>query len=191
MKQLMIAALLLTGVITFSQKKTDPTTLNYASVDASPLDVVYYPLGATYAKTIADGPKIKVTYSRPQKKNRVVFGNLVKYGDIWRFGANENTEIKFYTAVKISGKEVEAGTYSMHAIPGEKEWIIILNSDIDKWGSYDYDKAKDIVRFIVPTEKPQTPIEYFSISFVKTKLGTELYAGWDNTQIKFPIEFLD
>lgn len=187
MKNLIIAAALLIGVSAFSQAKLDPTKLNYFSVDVSPMDASYYPIQVTSSKS--DTPKVKVVYSRPQKKNRVVFGNLVKYGDIWRFGANENSEIKFYTPVVIGGKEIPAGTYSIFAIPFEKEWTIVLNSEIDKWGAYFYDKSKDVVRFNVPVEKAASPIEYFSVTFVQTKNGADLYAGWDNTQVKFPIEF--
>lgn len=188
MKHLITAITLLISAFAFSQTKIDPTKLSYASVDVSPLDEVYFPLDVASSKT--DSPKIKIIYSRPQKKNRVIFGNLVKYGEIWRFGANENTEIKFYKAVKIAGKEIPAGTYSLFAIPNEKDWTIILNSDTDKWGAYAYDKSKDVLRFSVSSEKITTPIEYFSVSFVQTKTGADLYAAWDNTQIKFPIEFL-
>ncbi|SIT98126.1 Protein of unknown function [Epilithonimonas bovis DSM 19482] len=187
MKNLIIAASLLLGVSAFSQAKLDPTKLNYFSVDVSPMDAVYYPLQVTSSKT--ETPKIKVLYSRPQKKNRVVFGNLVKYGEIWRFGANENTEIKFYTPVILGGKEIPAGTYSLFAIPNEKEWTVIINSDTDKWGAYAYDKSKDVVRITVPVEKTAAPIEYFSVTFVQTKAGADLYAGWDDAQIKVPIEF--
>ena len=187
MKKLIIATSLLIGVSAFSQAKLDPTKLNYFSVDASPLDVVYFPIQVTSSKT--EAPKAKVVYSRPQKKNRAVFNNLVKYGEIWRFGANENAEIKFYTPVKIGGKEIPAGTYSIFAVPFEKEWTIVLNSEVDKWGAYFYDKSKDVVRFNVPVEKTASPIENFSVTFVKTASGADLYAGWDNSQVKFPIEF--
>ena len=187
MKNLILAASLLIGVSAYSQAKLDPMKLNYFSADASPMDATYYPIQVLSSRT--ETPKVKVVYSRPQKKNRVVFGNLVKYGEIWRMGANENTEIKFYTPVKIGGKEIPAGTYSLFAVPNEKEWTIVLNSDIDKWGAYAYDKSKDVVRFNVPAEKTISPVEYFSITFVQTKTGADLYAGWDNTQVKFPIEF--
>lgn len=187
MKNLLLAAALLIGVSAFSQSKMNPTKVSYPPADASPMDATYFPLQVTSSKT--ETPKVKVLYSRPQKKNRVIFGNLVKYGEIWRMGANENTEIKFYTPVKVGGKDIAAGTYSLFAIPNEKEWTIIINSDIDKWGAYSYDKSKDVVRFNVPAEKVSSPIEYFSISFVPTKSGADLYAAWDNTQVMFPIEF--
>lgn len=187
MKNLILAASLLIGVSAYSQAKLDATKLNYLPADASPMDATYYPVQVLSSKT--ETPKVKVVYSRPQKKSRVVFGNLVKYGEIWRMGANENTEIKFYTPVKINGKEIPAGTYSLFAVPNEKEWTIVLNSDVDKWGAYAYDKSKDVVRFNVPAEKTTSPVEFFSITFVQTKTGADLYAGWDNTQVKFPIEF--
>ncbi|MCG2794003.1 MAG: DUF2911 domain-containing protein [Weeksellaceae bacterium] len=187
MKNLILVATLLMGFSAFSQNKMDPSKVSYPPADASPMDATYFPLQVTSSKT--ETPKVKVLYSRPQKKNRVIFGNLVKYGEIWRMGANENTEIKFYTPVKIAGKDIPAGTYSLFAIPNEKEWTIVLNSDVDKWGAFSYDKSKDVVRLNVPTEKTASVIEYFSISFVQTKLGADLYSGWDSTQVKFAIEF--
>lgn len=188
MKQLVTIFALLIGVGVFSQPKIDPTKLSYPPADNSPLDMIYYPRSVAFSET--ETPKIKVIYSRPQKKDRIIFGNLVKYGEVWRFGANENTEIKFYVPVKIAGKTISAGTYSLFAIPGEKEWTMIINSNTDKWGAFSYDQSKDVIRFNVPVEKAETPIEYFSISFVQTTAGADFYAGWDNIQIKFPIGFL-
>ena len=36
---------------------------------------------------------IKITYCQPQKRGREIFGGLVPYGQVWRTGANEATEI--------------------------------------------------------------------------------------------------
>ena len=77
-------------------------------------------------------PDIKVVYSRPQKKGREIFGDLIKFDKVWRTGADECTEIKIYKDMKMGGKTIKAGTYSLFTIPGEKEWpSIILNKGFE------------------------------------------------------------
>ena len=89
--------------------------------------------------TVSNG-KVTVTYGRPYKNDRVVFGELEKFGRVWRLGADEATTISFSKDVKFGGKKVAAGTYTMFAVPGEKEWTIILNSQPGQWGAYSYEK---------------------------------------------------
>ncbi|AXE17801.1 DUF2911 domain-containing protein [Runella rosea] len=161
----------------------------FRAVDKSSLDYAYFP--DHFAHDRKDGEKalVRVTYSRPAKNGREVFGKLVPYGKVWRTGANENTEIKFYQDATIQGKKVKAGTYSLFTIPGETEWTIILNSDLDYWGAFKYKEANDVARFTVPSKKStDAPLEHFSIQFPK---GTDaiLRMGWDNTIVEVPITF--
>src|SRR5437870_3833071 len=83
------------------------------------------------------GVDLKVSYCRPFKKGRVIFGEkdagaVVPYGKYWRLGANAATEITFGKKVSFSGKPVEAGSYRMYAIPGPKTWQVVLNSELGK-----------------------------------------------------------
>src|SRR5258708_39461886 len=80
------------------------------------------------------GKNIKVTYGRPYKKGREIFGGLQKYGEVWRCGADEATEISFAKDGTFGGKPVKAGKYTLFVIPNEKEWTIILNGDTKFWG---------------------------------------------------------
>lgn len=159
----------------FSQK--------YPKLDASPMDLASFKKGGESL--------IKVYYSRPQKNDREVFGKQIKYGKVWRLGANENTEITFATDVKINGITVKAGTYSMFAIPNEKEWTIIINSEVNKWGHFFYSDKDDIVRINVAVEEAKDIVEAFSMAFDKSKNGTALKMAWDNVQVALPIEILD
>ena len=84
----------------------------------------------------------RVIYSRPQKEGRVIFGELVEYGSVWRLGANEATEIELYKDVKIKDKKLAKGRYSLFAIPTEKAWTIVFNKDTDTWGAFKYDDKK-------------------------------------------------
>lgn len=187
MRKLIGLSLLYFGLMATAQTKNDPKQLKFANIDVSPLDMVYYPLDAATGKNIA--PIMKVTYSRPSSKGRAIFGNLVKYNEVWRFGANENTELKVFKPIKINGHQIPAGCYSIYAIPGETEWTVIINKTTDVWGAYAYNAANDLVRVKVPATKLTSPMEYFSISFVKTDDGANMVAGWDTAQVSLPIQF--
>jgi hypothetical protein len=166
--------------------------------DKSPMDMAYYPDNFAHdrkfaPKLIGDMPAIvRVTYSRPAKKEREVFGTkIVPYGEVWRLGANESAEIKFYQDVTIQGKKVKAGTYSLFAIPTATEWTIILNKDLDFWGSYSYNKDNDVLRVSVPTKKTDEVVENFSIQCVKgsNDKETTMKMAWDMTLVEVPISF--
>lgn len=167
-------------------------------IDKSPMDMAYYPDNFAHdrkfaPKLIGDMPAIvRITYSRPAKKDREVFGTkMVPYGEVWRLGANESTEIKFYQDVTIQGKKVKAGTYSLFAIPTANEWTIILNKDLDFWGAYSYNKDNDVLRVSVPTKKTEEVIENFSIQCVKGSNDKEITMkmAWDMTLVEVPISF--
>ncbi|SDC92416.1 DUF2911 domain-containing protein [Pedobacter soli] len=178
------------ALICFSAKAQQATEVKFPAADSSPADIVYFPLNAPKAKAgDLTKPVIKVVYSRPQKKGRDIFGVLEQYGTVWRFGANENTEIRFFKKVKIGGKKIKAGTYSLFAIPNKDTWTIIINSETDKWGAFSYNQAKDVVRVNVPVKTLAKPIEYFSLTFSPATEGANLIAGWDKTQVELPINF--
>jgi hypothetical protein len=163
----------------------------FRGLDKSPRDIAYFP--DNFAHDRKDGEKalVKVSYSRPYLKGREIFGKLEPYGKVWRVGADESTEIKFYQDATFGGKKIKAGTYSMFAIPGEKEWTIILSSDLDYWGAYKYKEANDVLRTTVPVSpKAAAPIENFSIVFTGDKPDKAVMAlGWDTTVVEVPVTF--
>ena len=118
---------------------------------------------------------------------RVIFGDLIKYGEIWRVGANENTEIKFYKPVSIGGTNIPAGTYSLFAIPEKDKWTIIINKELDMWGAYAYDESKDIAKVTVPVKPISTVVEALSIAFTTQGSVANLVIGWDKTTVEVPI----
>ena len=77
---------------------------------------------------------ITVTYGRPYKKERKIFGGLEPYGKVWRTGADQATQITFEKDGTFGGKPVKAGTYTLFTIPNPDEWTIILNSQLGQWG---------------------------------------------------------
>ncbi len=143
---------------------------------------------ASPRETAELGP-VKVEYSRPYKKGREVFGVLVPYNQVWRLGADEATEITFSKDATFGGKKVKAGTYSMFAIPGEKEWEIILNSELKQWGAYQYEKIKDkdVAKVKVPVQSLSDSAEQFTI----TPYADNLNILWDNVSLSIPYSFTE
>jgi hypothetical protein len=128
---------------------------------------------------------VSVTYGRPYKKGRAIFGSLEQYGKVWRVGADEATTITFNKDTKFGGKEVKAGTYTMFAIPNENEWTIILNSQLGQWGAYSYDKNKDkdVLQVSVPVKKLSNEVEQLTIRPEAKAIVIE----WDKTQVSVPV----
>ncbi len=146
----------------------------------SPLEVVTMKWEDTY---------VKITYNRPHKRNRNIFGELVPYGKVWRTGANEATELTTTGDIKLAGKEVPAGTYSLFSIPEKDKWTIILNKDLGQWGAYRYDETKDALRFEVPAKQLSTTYEPFTIEFEQTASEVLLKMMWDKTGVQIPVSF--
>jgi len=129
---------------------------------------------------------VYLTYGRPSINNRTIFGGLVPFDAVWRTGANEATAITFSGNVTVGGNEIEQGTYSLHTIPGEDEWTIIINSNIS-WGTQ-YDESQDVTRFTVQPEEGKK-VEQFRIYFENvTDNSGECVLHWDTTKVPFTIE---
>ncbi|MEO6327464.1 MAG: DUF2911 domain-containing protein [Ginsengibacter sp.] len=162
---------------------------NFASLDKSPMDMAYFPDNFAHDRKAGDVALIRVTYSRPQKGGREIFGKLVPYDKVWRTGANEATEIKFYKDIELGGKKVKAGSYSLFTIPGEKEWVIILSSDADYWGAYSYNEKNDVIRVTAPATEMNTVVENLTIKFVsKENHQGVMQIAWDKTLVEVPFK---
>ncbi|MDZ7614698.1 MAG: DUF2911 domain-containing protein [Flavobacteriaceae bacterium] len=109
----------------------------FVPVDKTPHDIVYFRSEGNVK------PQIKVVYGRPLADTNEIFGKDIPYGKIWRTGANEATEIKFYQDVMFANKFIKAGTYALYTIPGENYWTVILNSNTDSLGAFFNHESKD------------------------------------------------
>ena len=185
MKQITLLTLLTISVLIGKSQ-----TNNLPPVDKSPMDMRYYPGNYPVLKIqdkVTEPLVARVIYSRPQKNGRLIFGDLVEYGKVWRLGANEATEIEFFRSVKIGDKKVEKGRYTLYAIPMEDNWTIILNKDNDTWGAFKYDEQKDVLRTTVPVQKLNEVFEELAMTFEKSETGCNLVVAWDNVRVSLPI----
>jgi hypothetical protein len=178
-----------------------PSTLQQdadaVSLDKSPMDMSYYPIDFTKQKmvhAIQDPLVARVIYSRPKKDNRLIFGDVVKYGSPWRLGANEATEIEFFSDVLINNEPVKQGRYVLYSIPFPDKWRIVLNNDLYTWG-LKFDSSKDVHRFTIPIQKTNVPFERFTMEFEKDPQSDKnahkmlLHIAWDSLYASLPISY--
>jgi hypothetical protein len=127
---------------------------------------------------------VTVTYGRPYKKGREIFGKLEPYGKVYRIGADEATTITFAKDATFGGKAIKAGTYAMFGIPYQDHWTIILNSQPHQWGlAHDQNKDKDVLQTDVPVTNLAAPVEQLTIA-VK---DSGITITWDTVKIMVPI----
>jgi hypothetical protein len=130
---------------------------------------------------------LTLSYCRPGVKGRVIWGGLVPYDEPWRTGANEATRFTTTDPIQFGGKELAAGTYSLFTIPGKEEWTVVINSEKDLWGAYEYKPEKDVLRVTV---KPTTvePQEWMELSFEDlTPNSANLVLHWEKLRVAVPI----
>lgn len=131
---------------------------------------------------------IELSYSRPAKKGRTIFGDLVPYGAVWRTGANSATTLTFTDDVTIGGKELKAGKYGLLSIPGADKWTIIISKDVNVTSPADYKEENDVARLDVSVIALPFSVENFTINFADIsggKINVELM--WDKTYVTFPV----
>lgn len=173
------------NILTFSILLTFALSINLSAQQIrmpapSPLSEVKETIGLT---------DVSIVYSRPSVKERVIFGDLVPYGKLWRTGANMATKITFSDDVKIEGKELAAGSYSLFTIPGESEWTLIFNTVTDQAGVAQYDETKDAVRVTVKSDNMPISVETLMIGINSIRNDhAYLMVVWENTIVAAKIE---
>ncbi len=108
---------------------------------------------AKTAKGKVGDSEITINYSSPAVKGRVIWGDLVPLGEVWRAGANEATTFTTSKDIMVEGKMLPAGTYSFFIIPGETESTLIFNKVAKQWGAFSYDPKEDVLRVSVPSQQ--------------------------------------
>ncbi|TCJ13547.1 DUF2911 domain-containing protein [Flaviaesturariibacter flavus] len=162
-----------------------------APVDVSPLDISYFPVDFPLRRTSGDPterPLARVIYSRPHKGGRVIFGGLLKWGEPWRLGANEATELELFQRATVLGQPVPAGRYILYCIPGPNEWVIVFNRNLYSWGLKP-DPGQDAFRFNIPVQKQDPPLEHFTMVFQNAPGGASLVIAWDDVLTRLPFTF--
>jgi hypothetical protein len=143
---------------------------------------------ATATGKVGDA-NITISYSSPAVKGRKIWGGLVPYDKVWRAGANEATVFQTDKAIKVEGKELPAGKYSLFALPGEKEWQFIFNSETGQWGvkrggEANRDPAKDILTVAVKPKASSAMNERMTYEVN----GKGFTLKWENLEVPVAIK---
>ena len=168
----------------------------FSGDDVSPMDMAHYPGKSAYTNYLKGEevnikPKIQVVYSRPYKKGRNVFGDLLKTGDVWRVGANQSTEVVFYEDVKIGDLKLSKGRYALYAKIKDGSWDMIFSKDIPAWGANNRDESKDVGKYNVSLKSDPEVVENLSIIFEeKSDNLVHMIIAWDTTRAELPISFM-
>lgn len=164
-------------------------------VNASPMDLAQYPTRSRFQNFLkeeekaANKPKIRVVYSRPQKKGRNIFGELLKFGEPWRLGANETTLITFFEDVKIGGTDVKAGRYGIMATVNKDKWDFVIHKNTQSWGVYKHDAETNVATFSASVAATPSEVEALSIVFEKKDdKNVDMIVAWDNSMARLPIQ---
>lgn len=160
--------------------------------------MIYFPEDFPQRKMINPAlgdPVARLIYSRPQKNGRAIFADssvtqnkIQHYGEVWRLGANEATEIEFFKPVTVGNKPIAAGRYIMYSIPYPDKWKLIFNSNLYSWGLHT-DNSKDVAEVELPVIKNNIDIEYFTMLFQNASNGCDLVMAWGNVKVVLPIHF--
>jgi tetratricopeptide (TPR) repeat protein len=131
---------------------------------------------------------ISISYSRPGKKDRVVFGDVVPFGEIWRLGANENTKITSSDALIFGKDTLKAGTYAIFTKPNKDSWEVYFYTETTNWGTPEkWDNQKVALKMTTPVIALNDVVENLTISFDNLQnSGATLQISWDKTRVNIP-----
>jgi hypothetical protein len=178
---------------------------DFAKMDKSPMDAAYYPADApkrAFAKSeeqkAALQPQIRVLYGRPSLNDRAIFrdnddrnAGITKYGEKWRIGANESTELLLMRNVSIGGKTLMAGRYTMVVVPTADEWTIHINSENDGWGNFSHNAEMDLLTTTIPVSSEDESLENLSMTMYSPADNVvHLKIGWGTYRAELPIKLI-
>jgi len=142
---------------------------------------------AAKAEVELAGKPVTIDYSRPYMRGRKIMGGLVPYGHVWRTGADDATSLKTAVDLEIGGVTVPAGAYTLYSLPYEAGWKLIINKQTGQWGT-EYDQAQDLARVDLKKTAIASPIEQFTIEFVKKGADSaDLILEWETTKLSVPV----
>jgi len=136
----------------------------------------------------SDGKGITVDYSSPRMKGRKIYGDLVPFGQEWRTGANEATTFVVGTNVKVGGKDVPAGNYTLYTLPTAADWKLIVSNKTGQWGIPYPGAAQDFARIPMKVSKLPSPVENFTISFKQAGSTCTMNIDWEATRASIEIK---
>ena len=170
------------------KKKTEPLPeLSKEATTDQPPKKVLSP--HTSAMATIGNAHIHIDYSSPGVRDRMIFGGLLAYDQVWQAGAHMATWIETDTDIEIDGKELKAGKYGFFTIPSKEEWTIILNSNWNQHGKDEYDQKDDVLRFKVKPIIADSLKEHLEYNIKKiSDTEGEITLAWEKVKVVIPFK---
>jgi tetratricopeptide (TPR) repeat protein len=135
--------------------------------------------------------KVEIEYSRPSAKGRKIFGELVRFGEMWRTGANASTKITFSDDVMVNGgaSKLPKGTYALYTVPNKDKWQIIFYKNTSFWGTPDenYKDEEVAAKYDVVPARVNDAVESFTMGTDNLRNnGADIFLSWENTKVVIP-----
>lgn len=137
-----------------------------------------WPNKSDSVQTVIGNSAIKINYTRPSMRGRVIFGEVVPWNRYWRTGANRATKITINHPLDFNGKMLPAGEYSIFTMPSQAGWTMMFNKEANIWGT-DYNSAQDVLRVPMQVEQLKEPVELMTIEVVPTAKGGAINVIWE------------
>lgn len=118
-----------------------------------------------------------------------MMGGVVPYGEVWRLGANQSTELNLFRDISFAGKKLKAGDYTVYAIPNKDAWTIIFNSNLYTWGAYDYDESKNVLSIEIPVTGASENREAFGMAFDGKDGSGNWLIVWEDVEVRIPFSY--
>jgi hypothetical protein len=140
----------------------------------------------TSAMAMVGDAHIHIDYSSPGVRDRIIFGGLLAYDQVWQAGAHMATWIETNKGLQIEGKILPAGKYGFFTIPSKDEWIVIFNSNWEQHGKDEYDKKDDVLRFKIQPEISNEITEHleYKVNKINDEDGS-ISLAWEKVAINF------
>ena len=154
-----------------------PATFSYAQQNKTQLPS---PAASASCK-FDDGKDINTDYSRPRMKGRKIFGGVVPYGQVWRTGENKATTFVTDADLRVGGKEIPAGSYTLFTLPAADRWTLIISKKTGEPGT-PYPEGEDLLRVEMKVSQTQAPVENFTIAYHRKDAICSLSLSWESTR---------
>lgn len=131
----------------------------------------------------------KLTYSRPSARGRDIFSEIVPPGEHWRLGANTKTLLTLSSEVNFTSGALAAGTYSLSLFPNDGDWVLVISTNVEGWGIYEYNEKNDALRVSAPMEFGSIKTESLLLAWDNIQANSaDLIVSWGDRMARFPMK---
>lgn len=131
----------------------------------------------------------KLTYSRPSARGRDIFSEIVPPGEHWRLGANTKTLLTLSSEVNFTSGALAAGTYSLSLFPNDGDWVLVISTNVEGWGIYEYNEKNDALRVSAPMEFGSMKTESLLLAWDNIQANSaDLIVSWGDRMARFPMK---